>query len=212
MSEAALAQRTRRRAWAAPGSRHDRLVRILAIALPLAIGVLAAFLFMAPLNRDSELAFHLDKDSLEQAGERMRIENARYSGADTDGHLFQLRAGSAVQPNSREPLIRLNDLSAMIDLSDGAASFAAERGLYNSDTQMVAIDGPVALRGSDGYALDTSDVVVDLNSQRMRSRGGVEGRIPLGSFSAERMSVDIEDRRVSLEGRARLRIVQGGGR
>ena len=48
----AIAQRTRsgRQAWAAPGSSHDRLVSILGVGLPIAIGVLAAFLVMAPLT------------------------------------------------------------------------------------------------------------------------------------------------------------------
>ncbi len=42
MSERAEIDRTMRRLWAASGSRHDRVVRILRYGLPLVIGVVAA--------------------------------------------------------------------------------------------------------------------------------------------------------------------------
>lgn len=211
MSEAAVRQHGRRQAWAAPGGRHDRLISVLGVALPVAIGVLAAFLAMTPLRQNNELSFMLAKDNVEMAGERMRVENARYSGADDRGRAFQLTAESALQESSDDPILRLLDLSAAMELDAGRAFITANRGRYNVDTQFVALDGPVEFRASDGYALSTRDVVVDFNRQRMQSRGPVSGEIPLGTFSANRMSLDIEDRTVNLEGRARLRIVQGLG-
>jgi len=53
---------------------------------------------------------------------------------------------------------------------------------------------------------------VGLKSRQLVSGGAVEGRLPIGSFSAGRMRADLNTRTVMLEGRARLRIVQGGGR
>ena len=44
MSERADLDRTMRQMWAASGSSHDRLVRILRFGLPLVIGVVAAVL------------------------------------------------------------------------------------------------------------------------------------------------------------------------
>jgi lipopolysaccharide export system protein LptC len=43
----------------------------------------------------------------------------------------------------------------------------------------------------------------------MWSRGPVEGRLPLGNFSAGRFRVDLGTRTVVLDGRARLHIKQG---
>jgi lipopolysaccharide export system protein LptC len=53
-------------------------------------------------------------------------------------------------------------------------------------------------------------VGVDLKTRRLESRGRVEGRMPLGRFSADRMSADLPDKQVVLSGNARLRIEQGG--
>ena len=211
MSEAAVRQHGRRRIWAAPGGRHDRLIGALGVALPVAIGVLTAFLAMTPLRQNNELSCMLAKDNVEMAGERMRVEDARYSGADDRGRAFQLTAGSALQESSDDSILRLDDLSAAMELDAGRAFITANQGRYNVDTQFVALDGPVEFRAADGYALSTRDVVVDFNRQRMRSRGPVSGEIPLGTFSGNRMSVDLETRTVTLDGRARLRIVQGLG-
>ena len=61
----------------------------------------------------------------------------------------------------------------------------------------------------DGYRLQTSNADVDIDAKRMVSSRPIQGRMPLGTFSAGSMQVDTADRRVVLQGRARLRIEQG---
>ena len=46
MSDLAVRNRSARQRWAAPGGRHDRVIRLAGVALPVGIGVLAAFLVM----------------------------------------------------------------------------------------------------------------------------------------------------------------------
>jgi lipopolysaccharide export system protein LptC len=212
MSEAARERLSQRQAWAAPGGRHDRLVRILQIALPSAVGILAAFLAMAPLQQSNELSFLLSKDNVEIATERLSVQAARYSGADAEGRPFELNAASALQRSSSTPFVELEDLSAQLELEDGLAFIVANRGSYDLDEEAVAIDGPLEFRAADGYRLQTSNVILRLREQELRSSGAVDGQIPLGAFSAENLRVDIATRTVYLEGAARLRIVQGTGR
>ena len=69
------------------------------IALPTAIGVLAAFLVMAPLTAAGDVSFVLDKNKVEVAQERMKLEAAQYRGQDQNGQAFTLDAASAVQRN-----------------------------------------------------------------------------------------------------------------
>lgn len=212
MSEAAQERLDRRQSWAAPGGRHDRIVKYLQIILPVAIGVLAAFLTMAPMQTSNELSFLLSRDTVDIAPERLRVESARYSGVDGTGRPFELNAASALQRSSSTPIVELEDLSAQLELDDGLAFIVANRGLYDLEEDAVAIEGPLEFRASDGYRLQTSNVLLRLDEREMRSGGDVDGQIPLGSFSADRMRVDLPTRTVFLEGRARLRIVQGEGR
>jgi lipopolysaccharide export system protein LptC len=207
LSEVALRLRSQRRSWAHPGSSHDRMVRLSLVVLPLGIGVLAAFLVTAPLLMGGDVSFVLDKNKVDVAQERLRIESAEYRGADANGRAFHLHAGSAIQRSSAEPVVQLNDLSAEIRLEEGPASIRADRGHYDLNSQRVAVEGPLRFQTADGYTLNTHDATVDLKSRKLQSGGAVSGNTPTGTFSANRLTADLERRTVSLDGNARLRIV-----
>lgn len=212
MSELANRVRDRRQLWAAPGSRHDRIVGIAAWLLPVLVGVLAAFLVMAPLTSGGEVSFLLDKNKVEVAKERMRLQSAEYRGQDSMGRPFTLDAGSAVQRSSAEPIVELAKLAAGLQLADGPARLVADAGRYEMDTQQVTVPGAVRFRAANGYALDTSDATVDLKSRRLRSDRDVTGTVPQGTFSADRLRADLESRTVTLDGNARLRIKPKGAK
>jgi lipopolysaccharide export system protein LptC len=207
LSEIAQRLQSQRRAWAHPGSAHDRIVRVLLWVLPAGIGVLAAFLVLMPLFGSGEVSFLLDKNKVEVAKERLRVEAAEYRGEDARGRPFRIQAGSAIQKSSAEPIVQLSTLSAQIQLEEGPAKIDASKGRYNMDNRQLAIDGPISFRTADGYVLDTHDATVDLRTRRMQSGGAVSGRTPMGVFSGNRMTADLEKRTVSLDGNARLRIV-----
>ena len=210
MTQRADQMRDRRQLFAAPGSSHDRMVRFLGMFLPIAIGVLVAFLALAPLLRNTEVSFLLDKNQVDIARERMRVTQAMYRGQDSEGRPFSLEAGSAVQKSSRNPVVEMNDLAARILLKDGPGVLEAGRGNYNMDTEQVSVVGPVQFSSANGYRMVTRDVDIDLPKRSMVSRGEVTGRLPTGTFRADRLKANLAERTVTLEGRARLRMTQGG--
>ena len=53
--------RSARQRWAAPGSSHDRTVAVLRVVLPVAIGIMAAFVVVLPLYAGGDVCFLLDK-------------------------------------------------------------------------------------------------------------------------------------------------------
>ncbi len=210
MSIQAEQQRSARRHWARPMGSHDRLVGTLKNWLPVAAGVLAALLATAPFVGGDKVSFVLDKNKVEVAQERMRVTEALYRGEDSKGQPFSLRAGSAVQKSSREPVVDLHDMSARVLLSEGPALLNARKGRYDMDSERVAVDGPVQFQAAGGYRLTTRDVGIDLKTRTMRSTGRVDGRIPIGTFSGDHLEADLNARTVTLQGRASLRIEQNG--
>ncbi|PZU58221.1 MAG: LPS export ABC transporter periplasmic protein LptC [Sphingobium sp.] len=210
MSLQAEQQRSALQHWALPGGSHDRLIGVLKSILPVGVGILTAFLATAPFTTGGEVSFVLDKNKVEVAKERMRVSEALYRGEDSKGQPFSLRAGSAVQKTSAVPIVDLNNLSARILLSDGPAVIDAGKGRYDMDTEKVAIDGAVQFQSAGGYRLTTRDVDVDLRQRRMHSNGRVDGRMPIGTFTADHLEADMAGRTVTLNGRARLRIEQNG--
>ncbi|EZP48620.1 MULTISPECIES: LPS export ABC transporter periplasmic protein LptC [Sphingomonas] len=207
MSATARPIRSARQRWAAPGGRQDRIVTLLNTGLPIGIGVLAAFLVLAPLTAANEVSFVLDKNKVEVAKERLKLQAATYRGQDDKGQAFALNAGSAVQQSSSVPIVQIKGMTADLALADGPATLRADQGRYDLNTEQMKVDGPIAVRAANGYRIDTSDATVDLKAKTMRSDGKVTGTVPQGTFSADRLSADLDGRTVRLSGNARLRIV-----
>jgi lipopolysaccharide export system protein LptC len=209
MSQAADIQRTAREKFAAPGGRHDRLVRVLRVLLPSVIGVLLAVLTFSPFANNQEMSFVLAKDEVNKARERMRVNNALYRGEDSKGRPFTLSAGSAVQKSSAEPIVRMNDLTGRIVMNDGPASIAAMQGYYDMRSEKVQVEGTLTFRNADGFNLTANNVQFLLKPQTMQSLGPVSGSTNVGTFRAGSMSADVEKRIVRLQGGAQLQINQG---
>ena len=210
MSEAAVRERIRKQSWAAPGGVHDFVVGFLKLALPVVIGLLLAFLAVAPLRKGQEISFILDKNKVDVAQERMRVQAASYRGQDNRGRPFTITAQSAVQATSVDPIVEVRGMSAGIRLEDGPATLNARQGRYNMEKETVDVVGPIIFTAADGYRLQTRDVAVDLNTRSLASRGRVDGWMPLGRFSADRLVASLPEKRAVLSGRARLHIVQSG--
>ncbi|BAK68468.1 hypothetical protein SLG_37930 [Sphingobium sp. SYK-6] len=210
LSAEATAQRTKRQHWATPGGSHDRMITLLKRVLPVVVAVLAIFLFTAPFTHENEVSFVLDKNRVDMATERLKVVEALYRGEDASGRPFSLRAGSALQRSSRDPVVELNELEARLQMEKGGAVVTARQGNYNMDKETVSVIGPIQFQSANGYRLTTRDVDIQLQQRSLRSRGSVEGRIPTGTFRADHLSADLEARTVTLEGNARLRMEQFG--
>lgn len=201
--------RDKRRAFAAPGSSHDRLVRLLVRVLPAGVGAVAAVMILAPFTPRGEISFLLDRNKVAVTSERLRVDKAMYRGADNQGRPFSLTAGSAVQRSASVPTVEMDNLVARILLTDGPAEISAPKGLYDIANERVGVEGPLEFRAADGYRMTASNVTVDLKTRLLQGSGGVTGSIPAGTFSAERIVADLTGRTVALEGRARLRMQPG---
>lgn len=208
-TEQAAELRTERQHFAAPGGSHDRLVKFLAMALPMAVGVVAALMVITPLSPRGEVSFLLDRNKVEEIDERLRADRALYRGQDDKGRPFSLTAGEAVQRSSAEGIVRMRDLVARLLLPEGPAQIVAPAGEYNLTSDQVDVPGTVRFTAADGYAMQLDGVQVDLPQRTVTGAGGVSGTVPAGSFSADRLEVDLDARTVSLVGNARLRMIPG---
>lgn len=208
-TQEAAALRNARQHFAAPGGSHDRMVKFLAAALPMAVGVVAALMVITPLSPRGEVSFLLDRKKVEVIDERLRADKALYRGQDNKGRPFSLTAREAVQRSSAEGIVRMRDLAAQLLLPEGPAQLLAPAGQYDLRTDRVDVPDTVRFSAADGYAMQLEGVVVDLPQRSVTGAGGVSGTVPAGTFSADRLEVDLDARTVSLVGNARLRMIPG---
>ncbi|MFT4056351.1 MAG: LPS export ABC transporter periplasmic protein LptC [Novosphingobium sp.] len=209
MSVEAIKIQNRRRHFAAPGGSHDRLVGLLAKVLPAGIGLVAAVMILVPLSPRGEISFLLDRNKVAITSERLRADDAAYRGKDNKNRDFTVNAGTAVQKTATTPIVEMLGLNALMNLNDGPAKVVAPRGAYNYDTEQLAIDGPVNFDAPDGYKMTTRNVAIDVKQKTAVGSGGVDGTVPTGTFRADSMKADLENRTVTLEGNARLRMTPG---
>ena len=208
-TQEAKARRSERQHWAEPGGSHDRMVAFLSRALPMGVGVLAALMVITPLSPRGEVSFLLDRNKVAVINERLRVDNALYRGADNKNRPFSLTAGEAVQRSSAEGIVRMNDVVARLLLDEGPARLVAQGGQYSIDNEIVAVRGPLRLTAADGYRMVARGVSLDLANKRLVGSGGVDGAIPAGTFSADRLNADLSARTITLTGNARLRMEPG---
>lgn len=208
-TQQAAVRRSERQQFAAPGGSHDRMVKFLAAALPMAVGVVAALMVITPLSPRGEVSFLLDRKKVDVIDERLRADRALYRGVDDKGRPFSLTAGEAVQRSSAEGIVRLRDLAARLLLPEGPAQIVAAAGQYDLASDRVDVPDTVRFTAADGYAMQLDGVTVDLPQRTVTGAGGVSGTVPAGTFSANRLEVDLDGRTVSLIGNARLRMEPG---
>ncbi|MCA0978707.1 LPS export ABC transporter periplasmic protein LptC [Qipengyuania flava] len=201
--------RSRRQHFAAPGGSHDRLVRFLARFLPMGVGIVAALMIITPLSPRGEISFLLDRNEVAVIQERLRVDNALYRGQDAQGRPFSLTAGEAVQKSSVEGIVRLDELVARLLMSEGPARVEAPGGQYDIRDDVVDVNGTMTMAAADGYRMRASGVSLDLKDKTLEGSGGVEGAVPAGTFRADRLDADLDQRTVTLTGNARLRMEPG---
>lgn len=201
--------RSKRKHFAAPGGSHDKLIGILARVLPMGVGILAAFMVITPLSPRGEVSFLLDRNKVAMIDERLRVDNAMYRGKDDDGQPFSVTAGEAVQRSGVEGVVRMKDLIARILLPEGPARIGAEGGTYTISDDVVAVTGPLRLTAADGYDMVANGVSINLKTKQMVGANGVSGTVPAGTFSADRIDVDLPARTIALDGNAKIQMIPG---
>jgi lipopolysaccharide export system protein LptC len=201
--------RGRRQRFAAPGGFHDRMVRLIAVGLPALIGALLAVLVIAPFSPRGEISFLLDRNKVAMVSDRLRVVSAMYRGQDDSGRNFSVTAGSAVQHSASKDEVEMRDITARVMLDDGPASLTTGAGVYDFARQLIDVPTPVNFETADGYRMVTAGADIDIGKRRLVSRGRADGRIPAGTFAADRISADLEARTITLDGHARLRMEPG---
>src|SRR5829696_7265557 len=127
MSEAAIRKHEAQRHWAEPGSRHDAVIRLAKLGLPMVAAAFLLLLAIAPFDQEGDVSFILDKKDVDKAAERMRIETARYTGEDNKGHKFEITAQRAVQQSSDQPIVNIEGMMARLGLAQGPVTIAANQ-------------------------------------------------------------------------------------
>ncbi|MEM9290018.1 MAG: LPS export ABC transporter periplasmic protein LptC [Pseudomonadota bacterium] len=189
------------------GGRFDKTLHVLRLLLPTLAAVLLLVTLAYPLFRDQEMSFVLARNTIEASEDRLRMINPRYSGVDTTGRPFEVRAQSAVQPRGVADAVSLTGIAADMTLDDDArVDIEAQTGEYRTSTEVLNLTGPVSLTTTSGYRIQAGTTRVDLDDHIVESQAKVNAKGPLGAFQADGFSSQIDADSLIFEGNVVARI------
>jgi lipopolysaccharide export system protein LptC len=172
--------------------RHSRAVRILRVAIPLAVvlGFTGIFLitYFNPLHMLAKLP--IDVGNLVVSGTKITMEHPRLSGFTGDARAYELSADAAKQDLTKPDLIELRNIRAKVQMQDkSTVEVSATAGIYDSKGETLKLDQNIVLSSSTGYRGRLSEAMIDIRKGNVVSERPVEVELLQGTLNANRLEI-----------------------
>jgi lipopolysaccharide export system protein LptC len=188
----------------AVAARHSRLVRLLRVAVPAAVGLsLAAIVGVSVFNPFRALMPHLPLDSgnLVVSGSKITMETPHLTGFTPDQRPYDLVAKSAVQDLTDPNHVELNILRAKVLMEDqSTVTLDARTGIFDTKEQLLDLRKDIHLQTSTGYEARLSRAFVDMAKGTVTSDEHVDVKLTNGTLTADRLRITENGNVVRFEG------------
>jgi lipopolysaccharide export system protein LptC len=172
--------------------RHSRVVRVLRIAIPLAVvaalAVVTLLTFFNPLRMLSKLP--IDISDMVVSGTKITMEQPRLSGFTRDARAYELSADAAKQDLTKPDIVELNNIHAKVEMQDKTTiKLTAIIGIYDTKAETLNLQRSILLSSSTGYEGRLSEARVDIRKGHVVSDHPVEVKMLQGSLDANRLEI-----------------------
>jgi len=137
-----------------------------------------------------------EKDQVEKTTNT--FEDVEYKGIDTNGNRFVINSRFADFEIDRPRIINMTDVKCVFYFKDNSTlTITSDSGIYNNVTLDMIFETNVRMRYLENMLL--SERADFKNEQNLLLvEGNVHGENPEGTFKADRMKVDLNDKKVGL--------------
>jgi lipopolysaccharide export system protein LptC len=192
--------------------RHSRAVRILRVAVPLAVvvGFIGIFLitYFNPLRMLARLP--IDAGNLVVSGTKITMEQPRLSGFTRDERAYELSADAAKQDLTKPDLIELHNIRAKVQMQDKSTmEMSATAGIYDSKAETLKLDQNIVLSSSTGYRGQLSEAQIDIRKGYVVSERPVAMEMLQGTLKANRLEIIDSGDLVRFDGGVALTLMFG---
>lgn len=174
-------------------ARHSRMVRILRIAVPAAVGLsLATIILVSVFNPFRMLLPKLpvDMSNLVVSGTKVTMESPHLAGYSTDRRPYEVWANTAVQDVTDPDHVELHTLRGKMLMEDqSTVTLEAVNGLMDTKQQLLDLHKDIYVQTSNGYQAWLSQAFVDMNKNTVTSDEHVDVKWSDGRISADTMKV-----------------------
>jgi lipopolysaccharide export system protein LptC len=172
--------------------RHSRLVRVLRIAVPTVVVLVAVAVFLAtyfnPLRMLAKLPINIG--DLVVSGTKITMEKPHLSGFTRDSRAYELSADAAAQDLTKPDIVELHNIHAKIEMQDKSTlQMTAVTGIYNNKGETLKLDRNIELSSSTGYAGHLSEAMIDIRKGYVVSNKPVQVKLLQGTLDANRLEI-----------------------
>lgn len=170
---------------------HTQIVGWLKVALPLsALGILST-LFLLARTIDPNNAIPIAEVDVEDRLREPRMTAPEYTGTTSDGASILLTATEARQDDGGSASAK-GIVGKMVMPNGGEITLTAAKGNIDDANGVIDLAGAVRITTSTGYVAETETMSAKLDRTSMQSSGSVKATGPIGSITADQLSVAIQ--------------------
>lgn len=173
--------------------RHSRWVRILRVALPLAVVLgVAGVSFVTYFNPLRMIASSLpiNIDELVVSGTKITMEQPRLSGFTKDQRAYEFTAETAAQDLTKPDIVELRNIHAKLQMQDKSTTvMTALTGVYNTKVETLKLERNIVLTSSNGNKGRLSEATVDVRKGNVVSDKPVEVEMLQGILNANKLEI-----------------------
>jgi lipopolysaccharide export system protein LptC len=195
----------------AVAARHSRMVRVLRVAVPVAVILAMTAIVAVSIFNPFRLLLPklpLDMGNLVVSGTRITMETPHLSGYSTDQRPYELWAKTATQDLTDPDHLELNTLRAKVLMEDRTTvTLDALNGLFDTKQQLLDLHNNIFLQSSTGYEARLSQAFVDIGKGTVTSEEHVDVKLLNGTLTADRLRISGGGEVVRFEGNVTMNLV-----
>jgi lipopolysaccharide export system protein LptC len=177
----------------AVAARHSRMVRVLRIAVPLAVILaMSAILAISIFNPFRMLLpkLPLDIGNLVVSGTKITMESPHLAGYTPDQRPYELWAKTATQDLTDPDQLDLKTLRAKVLMEDRTTvTLDSRNGLFDTKQQLLDLHKDIFLQSSTGYEARLSQAFVDLGKGIVTSEEHVDVKLLNGTLTSDKLRI-----------------------
>jgi lipopolysaccharide export system protein LptC len=172
--------------------RHSRWVRIMRIALPVGVALVAVatvlITYLNPLRMLAKLP--IDIGDLIVSGTKITMERPHLSGFTRDARAYEVSAEAAAQDLTKPDIVELHNIHGKVEMQDKSMlRLSALQGIYNSKVETLKLERNIELSSSTGYAGQLSEAFIDIRSGHVVSDKPVHVKLLQGTLDANHLEI-----------------------
>jgi len=185
----------------AVAARHSRVVRVLRVAVPAAVGVAMTALLYISFEIRKVVDTGNVTGNVVISGRKITMETPHLTGFTPDQRPYDLVAKTAVQDLTDPDHVELNILRAKVLMEDqSTVTLNAKTGVFDTKQQQLELTKDILLTTSTGYEARLSRASVDMAKGTVSSDERVDVKLTNGTLSADHLRITDNGAVIRFEG------------